>query len=172
MADRTVDHRIDTIVGADRDPARLTRTLLTGTTVLVAGSLGSGKSHLLRTVAQDLERRGNPPIVVRPGPVLSSVPFGALASHCDSRSALLRDDDPAPLDEPIVVIVDDAETLDAESAEQIARAIYRRRAVALLGIEVPRARDRRSRDAGRPASALVDLWAHGFAERIDLRELV
>jgi DNA-binding CsgD family transcriptional regulator len=173
MADRTVDHRIDTIVGADRDPARLTRAVLSGTTVLVAGPLGSGKSHLLRTVTEELERRGTPPIVVRPGPVLSSVPFGALTSCPDLRGELLRDDDDAAsAAEPIVLIIDDAHTLDPESAEQIARAIYRRRAVALLAIAVPRARDRRARDTAATASALVDLWSHGFAERIDLRELV
>src|SRR6478735_10210311 len=108
MADRTVDHRIDTIVGADRDPARLTRAVLSGTTVLVAGPLGSGKSHLLRTVTEELERRGTPPIVVRPGPVLSSVPFGALTSCPDLRRELLRDDDAASTAEPIVLIIDDA----------------------------------------------------------------
>ena len=172
MADRTVDHRIDTIVGADRDPARLTRTLLSGTSVLVAGSLGSGKSHLLRTVAQELERRGTPPVVVRPGPVLSSVPFGALASSPELRSELLRDDDPDPPAQPIIVIIDDVQALDPESAEQIARAVYRRAVVALLAVGVPRGRHRRVRDTAVTASALVDLPLHGFGERVDLRELL
>jgi DNA-binding CsgD family transcriptional regulator len=171
MTERSMDRRAHPVVGGDRDPSRIARLMATGTSVLVAGSLGSGKSHLLATVAQELERGGLPPVFIRPGRPLRDVPFGALDTCADSRSDVLRTEDAAPLDRPLVVVVDDAHSLDADSADTIVRAIYRRRAVALLGIEVPRARAGSRQSDSDAANAFVELWLHGHAERFDLREL-
>lgn len=172
MSERAGGQQGALIVGADRDAGRIVSTMADGVSVLVAGSLGSGKSHLLRTVAQDLDRRGLDPIFLRTSPQLSGVPLGALDDCPDRRSTLLRNDDATPLERPIVVVVDDAQSLDPATTDTLTRAIYRRRAVALLGIGVPRARAAGGRQPSSATGTFVDLWLHGLAERVDLRELV
>ncbi|WP_438353294.1 hypothetical protein [Microbacterium sp. CJ88] len=169
MTHGIIEEPSDQVVGAERDPEGIARSLLTGTSIVVVGSLGSGKSHLLRAVTSELVRRGADPLVLRTARVLSRVEFGALDDAHDPRSDALKDTATDSDDPPTVVVVDDVQDLDRPSSEALVRAIHRRRAVALVGLSAPRARG--ARDSEVAATVFVDLWLHGRAERVDLREL-
>ena len=172
MSVRGGNSPVEAVIGSDRDAGRIVTAMRAGTSVLVAGSLGSGKTHLLRSVAMELDRVGLEPVVLRASPKLAGVAHGALRDCPDRRTMLLREDDTTALEHPVVVVADDAQSLDPETADTLARAIHRQRAVALLGVETPRARAVAPREATSAASTFVDLWLHGVAERVDLHELV
>lgn len=161
----------DPLVGDDRDAAASAARLLSGTSLVLAGPRGSGRSHLVRAIMTELRSRGVSPAVVRPSAILGDVPLAALDSSGDPRITALRAGEAAPEPAPIVV-VDDAQLLDHASATALARAVSGGRAVLLLSIMVPRARARHAPagDTG-VGRVMMRLWLDGFADRDDLREM-
>lgn len=158
------------LIGADRDAAGLAGALLGATSVLVAGTRGSGRSHLLRAVVSELALHGVAPAVVRPSTVLSGVPYGALDAVGDPRITDLRRGRPA--EEGFVVVVDDVHALDIDSALLLARSVADGRVALLASLLIPRARARRvDLDATSAGQTILSLWLDGLAERIDLSEL-
>lgn len=159
------------IVGRGRDPRRLAGALLGGSSVVITGSLGSGRSHLIRGVLDELIARGAAPIVIRTGASLAERPFGALDASADRRVASLRDRTTPTNGAPIPVIVDDAHLLDEESARALLAAVYAGRVHALFGVRVPRVRAGRRQDPRGVGAMIIDLWLHNAVDRIDLDEL-
>ncbi|WZH36948.1 MAG: LuxR C-terminal-related transcriptional regulator [Microbacterium enclense] len=158
------------LIGADRDAAGLAGSLLAGTSVIVAGTRGSGRSHLLRAVVRELAPHCVAPAVIRPSTVLSEVPFGALDAAGDPRMVDLRRGRSA--DEGFVVVVDEVHALDVDSALLLARAVADGRVTLLASLLMPRARARRADlDARGVGQTMLSLWLDGLAERIDLSEL-
>lgn len=161
----------DSLIGDDRDVSGSAARLLDGTSLLIAGPRGSGRSHLVRAIAAELRVRGVSPAVVRPSAVLGDVPLAALDSTGDPRLAALRTGGPASDPAPVVV-VDDAQLLDPASATTLARAVSGGRATLLVSVMVPRARARHApaEDTG-VGRTMMRLWLDGFADRVDLREM-
>ncbi|MDZ8171320.1 helix-turn-helix transcriptional regulator [Microbacterium xanthum] len=158
------------VVGADRDPDTMCARIRAGGSVVVVGTPGSGRSFLLDHIRTALERDGHAPLVIRTGRTLSSVPFGCLEAAPDTRAADLREapDRPSGLTDtdPVIVIVDDADLLDSDTARSLTARAYRKEVVILAAIAAGSLRLGESFD-----SPLADLWAHGIAQRIDLRDL-
>lgn len=159
------------LIGADRDATDVAERLLTGTSVMIAGARGSGRSHVLRAVIDELRMRGVAPVVVRPSAALSDLPLAALEAAGDVRASALAGDE-LPTVPPAIFVVDDLQSLDHASATALARAISAGRATALVALMVPRARARPvPRDAGSAGPLFLRLWLDGFADRVDLTEL-
>jgi DNA-binding CsgD family transcriptional regulator len=158
----------DDLVGSDRDGTRLGDALLGGTSVVIVGTLGSGKSHVIREATRRLVAAGTDPIFVRSGGPLGELPFGALDASGDPRLSAIRDGETPSA--PPIIIVDDAHELDDASASVLVRAVYRRAATVLMALTVSR-HARAGADGGASHMA-VDLWLRGLAARVDLAELV
>lgn len=155
------------LVGVEREIERVAGLVQEGTSVVVAGPRGSGRTAFLRALAA----RFTSAAVLRTSAVLSSVPFGAIdaAAH-PALNALI--DDPDQRGEPVVVIVDDVEALDDDSADLLARAVATARITAVFGLRTARARsieDSAALSAGRRAA--LGLWVEGHASRVDLPPL-
>ncbi|WP_156784799.1 LuxR C-terminal-related transcriptional regulator [Microbacterium sp. BH-3-3-3] len=159
------------LVGADRNAGALASRLREGTSLVVAGPRGSGRSYLLRTVAAELERWGPAPVVLRPSTLLSDIPFGAIDATDDPRAAALRDG-PPPDSARTIVIVDDVDALDTASTTAIVRAAAARRVTVLIGVRTARARAARPTAESDAQRLALGLWHDGFAKRIDLGELI
>ncbi|KTR96846.1 hypothetical protein NS220_00140 [Microbacterium testaceum] len=158
------------LIGADRDAAALADSLLTATSVIVAGTRGSGRSHLLRAVVRELATHGVAPVIVRPSTVLSDVPFGAVDAAGDPRMIDLRRG--RVPDEGVVVLVDDVHALDVDSAHFLARCVADGRVTLLATLRIPRARARRvDGDTTGVGQTMLSLWLDGLARRLDLSEL-
>ncbi|MDF2667329.1 MAG: DNA-binding protein [Microbacterium sp.] len=158
------------VIGADRDAAALAGSLLTGTSVIVAGARGSGRSHLLRAVVREAAAHGVAPVVIRPSTVLADVPFGALDAAGDPRMIDLRRG--RVPDGDVVVLVDDVHALDVDSARFLARCVADGRVTLLATLLIPRARARRvDLDTTGVGQTILSLWLDGLAERLDLSEL-
>jgi DNA-binding CsgD family transcriptional regulator len=162
-----LDHRL---VGSDRDADALIDLLTDGRSVVVAGPLGSGKSHLLREVVVGLRRRGEELVHIRSAAVLRDVAFGTL--DAEARGLLERLRSGEPVKSRPVLIVDDAQDLDDDTMAAMLEALYARRTSALIGLTVPRSSHSSARASPtRSAEQAVNLWLSGFADRIDLDEL-
>lgn len=159
------------LVGADRNAGALASRLREGTSLVVAGPRGSGRSYLLRTVAAELERWGSAPVVLRPSTLLSDIPFGAIDATDDPRASALRDG-PPPESARAIVIVDDVDALDTASTTAIVRAAAARRVTVLIGVRTARARAARPTAESDAQRLALGLWHDGFAKRIDLGELI
>jgi len=158
------------LIGADRDAAALAGSLLAGTSVIIAGTRGSGRSHLLRAAVRELATHGVAPVVIRPSTVLSDVPFGALDAAGDPRMIDLRRG--RVPDGDVVVLVDDVHALDVDSARFLARCVAGGRVTLLATLLIPRARARRTDvDTTGVGQTMLSLWLDGLAERLDLSEL-
>jgi DNA-binding CsgD family transcriptional regulator len=157
------------IVGAGRDPETVAAALLQGASVVVAGSFGSGKTHLLQSTARVLERSGRAPLRLHPGRHSARRPFASLDAASDPRAADLRSRTQGARDEPVIALVDDAHLLDVETTVAIAEAAHARSVAALLCVEVPRAG--RVADFGPSASIIIDLSLRGAVDRLDLTEM-
>jgi DNA-binding NarL/FixJ family response regulator len=171
VSDRKKLRSVETI-GADRDVGAWAVRVLDGASLIVAGPRGSGRSHLLRGIAAEIERLGGRTIVLHTASALSQEPFGAVDAAADPALALLRtpSDDHTVMDG--VLIVDDIELLDAASARAIARAVASRSLVAVLAHRTARPRDVEPHDdADGAGRCLRDLWVEGLARRVDLTEL-
>jgi DNA-binding NarL/FixJ family response regulator len=160
-----------------RDLETLERWLTAGTSVVVTGSVGSGRSHVAGRVADALTRGGL--TVIR-----------AHASTPDLADVLrrvidpvpgLRSPHPLPAAKPVVV-VDDAHLMPAELRTALADAGAGDRCTLLVTVDdtAGDARQLRGRDVeGGPASArtaqaaheILGLWRNGYAERLDLAPL-
>lgn len=170
-ADRSTQ-RSGATIGTGRDTAAWAARALAGTSLVIAGPRGSGRSHLLRALAVEIGRRGGRTIVIRPSSALSSVAFGALdaAAHPDLAALREGSDEVAPVD--AVLIVDDIELLDAASAQAVARAVASRRLVVVYALRTARPRGIAPLgDAHAAPRLLLNLWVEGLAQRIDLPEL-
>ncbi len=158
------------LIGADRDAAALAGSLLAGTSVIIAGTRGSGRSHLSRAVVRELATHGVAPVVIRPSSVLSDVPFGALDAAGDPRMIDLRRG--RVPDGDVIVLVDDVHALDVDSARFLARCVADGRVTLLATLLIPRARARRvDVDTTGVGQTMLSLWLDGLAERLDLSEL-
>jgi len=159
------------LIGADRDAAALAERARGGASLVVAGPPGSGRSYLLRTIAAELDRHGELAIELRTSGALSSVGFGAFDASGHSGLRALRES-PATAEVQGVVVVDDVESLDVESARALARGVAARRVVAVIGLRTARPRSiDRPDDSAVVRRTVLDLWLDGLARRIDLSEL-
>lgn len=159
------------LIGSDRDAATLAEKARGGASLVVAGPRGSGRSYLLRAVASELDRQGALAVELRTSCALSAVDFGAFdaSGHPGLRS--LREN-PATATVDGVVVVDDVDSLDVESARALARGIAARRVTAVIGLRTARARSiDRPDDSATVRRTVLDLWLDGLARRIDLSEL-
>ncbi|MCJ1708102.1 helix-turn-helix transcriptional regulator [Microbacterium sp. VKM Ac-2923] len=158
--------------GADGDAAAWAARVLGGRSLLVAGPRGSGRSHLLRAIGAEVERRGGEAITVRPASALSTRPFGALDATLHPAVDAMRDSSEGDAVVDGVLIVDDIELLDAASAHAIARAVASRTLTAVLAFRTARPRDLAfADDADEARRRLRNLWVEGLAHRVDLPEL-
>lgn len=161
----------DGVIGDDRDVARVIDLLETGTSIVLVGPLGSGKSHFLRQVIGRLSTTSDEPVVLRSIGPHAAVPHGALTASRDPRAARLRDGRPEETERPIVII-DDAQELDSASVSAVVRAVYSGHATVLFALTVSREGSTRPADGNPDAAQMAtDLWLRGLAERIDLAAL-
>ncbi|MFJ6654444.1 LuxR C-terminal-related transcriptional regulator [Microbacterium sp. NPDC091313] len=134
--------------------------LLSGTSIVLTGPLGSGKTHVVRDVAARLRVRGVEPIVLRAGASADDV--RAVVESLPQRGA--QDASRS------VVVVDDAQDLDVGVVTHLTRAVLGGRANLLLALT----RSRAGADDLLPAAGTalaMDLWLKGLADRTDLQEL-
>lgn len=146
----------DIVIGADRDDAHLFDALRRGDSVLLVGTLGSGKTHLLGVVERAARRSGIEPLTVRGG-----------GHAVDARLAALE---AGSGDGRYLVLVDDAHRLTPASMDALLGAVHRGRATALMTVGVPKGRTARG-SATRAASDLMAAWPGGDLARVDLSEL-
>lgn len=132
--------------------------LVAGTSVVLTGPLGSGKTHVVRDIAARLRARGIEPIAIRSG------------ASADDVRALMEAPRGSAAGVPAIVFVDDAQDLDVGVVTHLTRAIHGSHAIALLALTRPRAGVDELPPAAGTALAM-DLWLKGLAERIDLQEL-
>lgn len=165
--DATDDIGRPSTVGTDRDAERTAKTALTDRSVIVAGPLGSGKSHYLRAVGDLLTEWGAEHLVVQGSTALAGTDYGAIEAAGAGR--LVEDiGGPAHSTDPTIVVVDDAHDLDEAGALLLARLVYRRRITLVAGLTMPRSS---SASVGASGRALLDLWLRGEADRLDLHLL-
>lgn len=156
------------VVGADRDVAEIVRTLSSTGSVLVVGTLGSGKSFLIDAVTQSLDENGRSPLVARAAAALTSTPLAALRTN-EGIAALLDDQAaPAPSGTAPIVVVDDAHLLDVESARWLTQAVHAGRVTALV-VSAPSSSAEARRARAETLTELDELWISGHARRVDLR---
>ncbi|WP_326998636.1 LuxR C-terminal-related transcriptional regulator [Clavibacter michiganensis] len=160
-----------------RDLEALERWLTAGTSAVVTGSVGSGRSHVAGRVADALTRAGH--TVIR-----------AHASTPDLADVLRRVLDPVPglrSPHPLsaskpVVVVDDAHLMPPELRSALVDARAGDRCTLLVTVDdtAVDARQLRGRDGeGGPATVrtaqaaheILGLWRNGYAERLDLAPL-
>ncbi|OUE27325.1 LuxR C-terminal-related transcriptional regulator [Clavibacter michiganensis] len=164
--------------GRARDLETLERWLAAGTSAVVTGSVGSGRSHVAGRVADALTRSGL--TVIR-----------AHASTPDLADVLRRVIDPAPglrSARPVptarpVVVVDDAHLMTPELRTALADARAGERCTLLVTVDDTGgdARQLLARDPGpggdpaartaQAAHEILGLWRNGYAERLDLSPL-
>lgn len=151
-----------------------------GQAVFVDGETGMGASTLLREIAHRMRGHG-PLLEVASSPVLEDVPFAALQAAVSPGSPYTRltsvemyrsvfaffgslshtETHGRVLDGEPLITVDNAEVLDAASAELISGLVRAGAARAVL-----------THSSLRPLPApLPELWRNGLAERISLRHL-
>ncbi|MCS5714014.1 LuxR C-terminal-related transcriptional regulator [Herbiconiux sp. CPCC 205716] len=147
---RVVGAPSEKVVGLDRDPDEIIDALLAGGSVVIVGAPGSGKSHLVRAVADGLRRRGVDPVVLRSG---ESAPAG-LGEPARPGSA------------PLVLVVDDALARPASELEAISHAVCTGAARVLMTAET----DPCIQISGLPP-VLAQLWLDGVVVRHDLQPL-
>lgn len=146
--------------------------------VIVSGEPGTGKTHLIETVTDQLGSDVRL-VAITPGESLRHIPYGALLQclrhltleEAQDRVGVLRAlwaelhgtelGDGVASDQPIVIVLDDAHHLDDDSAGVLAEA------VASSWVRVLATA---SSSAALPGD-LLDLWRDGLAERFDLGPL-
>ncbi|MDQ1137356.1 DNA-binding CsgD family transcriptional regulator [Microbacterium sp. SORGH_AS 1204] len=157
---------------AGPDAGALAARILGGTSIVVTGTRGSGRSHVLRAVTRELEHRGATTIVLRAASALSAQPYGAREAAAHPVLSALRDrsDDGGVMDE--VLVVDDVELLDLASARVLARAIASRRLTAVVALRTARPRGIEPVGEGDEVRrSFLDLGVEELAQRIDLADL-
>lgn len=109
------------ILGLDvaaRDLAARVRDLPRGGGLVIVGPQGSGRSTLLRRLAWSLGVEGRPTAWLEP---LARESDGALPDTADLQHALDVELGPEPATDALVLLVDDAERLDAELVARLGR---------------------------------------------------
>ena len=159
-------HENDEVVGDGRDPNAVADALLGGRSIVMGGPLGSGKSFLRARVVNALRQRGSDPIMVRASAVLRHTYANVFEAASDARARALLRDDPVPAS--TIIVVDDAQELDAASLAVLFRAVHSGRATALIAVTEPRL-PTSSRDG--VVDVIHDLWLTGNADRIELPRL-
>jgi DNA-binding NarL/FixJ family response regulator len=163
--------------GRARDLETLERWLRAGTSAVVTGGVGSGRSHVAGRVADALTRSGV--TVIRAH--ASTPDLADVLRRVLDRVPGLRSPHPLPAAKPVVV-VDDAHLMPAELRAALADARAGDRCTLLVTVDdtAGDARQLRGRDAeGGTASArtahaaheILGLWRNGYAERLDLAPL-
>jgi DNA-binding CsgD family transcriptional regulator len=154
------------------DAAGWAERALGGTSLLVAGPRGSGRTHVLDAVASEIRRRGATVLEIRTASSLSALAFAAVDAAAHPALRRLRNETAdAPRVEGVLV-VDDVELLDVASMRAVARAVASRRLTAVFALRTPRPRGVLSDgDEDVVRRSVQDLVAEGFAERVDLARL-
>lgn len=150
------------LIGADRDARALTDALIRGTSTVLAGPRGSGKTFFLQRVIELLADRSIAPLVLRGAAALTDIDHGVIGASSDPRAAELRE---GTLPVRVVLVIDDAHHLDAASAETVTRAIHHGHAAVVMAISEPRIR---GHEVAAVTHALHDLWLSGAADRLDV----
>lgn len=159
------------LVGTDRDAAALAKRARGGTSLVLAGPRGSGRSYLLRTIAAELKRHDALAVELRTSCALSNVEFGAIDASGHVGLRALSEHTATSVVEGVVV-VDDVDSLDVASTRALARGIAAGRVTAVVGMRTARARSlSRPDDSDIVRRTVLDLWLDGLARRIDLAEL-
>ncbi|AJW79720.1 LuxR family transcriptional regulator [Clavibacter michiganensis] len=164
--------------GRARDLETLERWLAAGTSAVVTGSVGSGRSHVAGRVADALTRNGLTVIRAHAStPDLADVLRRVIDQVPGIRSAR-----PLPAARPVVVI-DDGHLMAPDLRAALADARASERCTLLVTVDDTGgdARHLRARDletggdqAARTAQAaheILGLWRNGYAERLDLSPL-
>ncbi|MET2011697.1 LuxR C-terminal-related transcriptional regulator [Microbacterium chocolatum] len=134
------------------EPDDVVAELAARSSVVLVGPVGAGKTTTVDRVVRDLADRGIPTRLIR-----------AIAS--EGRPLLTAEELPPP---ETVLIIDDAQDLDEQTASVLTEAMCRRDAVICFAVEVPTV----VRETFDPVTrALLDLGSRGFARRIDLPPL-
>ena len=158
------------LIGSDRDAADLARRVEDGTSLLIAGPRGSGRSFVLRAIGAELETRGASALVVRPSAALTSVPLAGLTDSGHDELRKLAEDSAHAVDG--VLLLDEDHGIDLSSARVIAHAIATRRLRAVIGLRTARSRSvHRPDDADEVRRTILDLWMDGLIRRLDMSEL-
>lgn len=170
------------VVGRTAELHSIVDTLLAGSSVLLSGGHGMGKTFLADAVDRSLRASGVQALRVRGTSAGSGHPLHALkaaiglghtglteqAVIVEATKALNRGR--GTTERTPVVIVDDIQQLDGESADWIARLVYAKR-VALLATLSPHPRGSRSESITEAMTLANSLWIEGHADRIDLAPL-
>lgn len=154
------------------DAAGWAETVLGGTSLLVAGPRGSGRSLALAAVTAEIARRGGEPLEIRTASSLTALPFAAVDAAAHPALRVLRGEtvDGPPIDG--VLVVDDVELLDVASMRAVARAVASRRLTAVFALRTPRPRALEPHGGEREVRrAVSDLVVEGFTQRVDLPAL-
>ncbi len=161
-----------------RDLETLERWLIAGTSAVVTGSVGSGRSHVAGRVADSLTRAGL--TVIRAH--ASTPDLAEVLRRVIDQVPGIRAPRPLPAARPIVVI-DDAHLMPADLRAALVDARARERCTLLVTVDDAGsdARRPRGRDAeaggdaaariAQAASEVLGLWRNGYAERLDLAPL-
>ncbi len=162
------------LVGRERLMRRLTTAMVSGvaTSVEIYGDVGVGKTRLAAELDRRLRTEPREVAWVSASPSTSTIPFAAFSELLTIRSGSA--DRPGLLaglidelraratdDGPMILIIDDADLLDVQSAALVSLAITQRAASFVLTIR-----------AGRPVpSGVTQLWKDGLADRVELGPL-
>lgn len=161
-----------------RDLETLERWLAAGTSAVITGSVGSGRSHVAGRVADALTRGGHSVIRAH----ASTPDLADVLRRVIDQVPGLRPPRPLPAARPVVVI-DDAHLMPPELRAAVVDARGSERCTLLLTIDDAGADARRARrpdseggtdPAARSAQAaheILALWRNGYAERLDLAPL-
>jgi DNA-binding CsgD family transcriptional regulator len=164
--------------GRARDIETLERWLAAGTSAVVTGSVGSGRSHVAGRVADALTRNGLTVIRAHAStPDLADVLRRVIDQVPGIRAAR-----PLPPTRPVVVI-DDAHLMPPELRAALVDARSSERCTLLVTVDDtggdPRQLRARDPEAGgdqavrtaQAAHEILGLWRNGYAERLDLSPL-
>ncbi|WP_170062010.1 LuxR C-terminal-related transcriptional regulator [Compostimonas suwonensis] len=164
-----------------RDAGGLAALLLEGTSVMLCGRPGMGKTFVAEAICHQLEAQGLHPLRLRATALLSAEPFGTLAACLDPRVSGLAGDGRFearefldrcarhPGNGPLVLFIDEAHHLDPQSADLLARLCWDGRARLLMTCERPLERTPHLDRA--TMSTLDGLWLEGIARRVDFEPL-
>ncbi|RWZ58491.1 hypothetical protein ELQ92_14405 [Labedella populi] len=156
------------VIGSGRSVDAIVAALQDGRSILISGTLGSGKTHLADTVLRTLSPSTQTPLFVRAAASLAMTPMGALLTN-PAVAALLTGTDVSGVGTPVVVI-DDAHFLDVESAQWITRAMHAGRVI-VLATAAPSSSSEARRAHPETLTELDEWWISNRVDRIDLRPL-
>jgi len=170
------------VVGRSAELRSIVDALSAGSSVLLSGGHGMGKTFLADAVDRSLRSSGVQALRLRGtaaggGHQLYALKAALGVGHtavtaqsvlAEATKALNRGR--TATDRVPVVIVDDIHLLDGETADWVARLVYAKR-VALLATLSPHPRGSRSESVAAAMTLANSLWIEGHADRIDLAPL-